>query len=419
MSSLIALCTFIPMKLAEMKKISVSSLILCLIIFDLSIGIAQYTCGNELIAQVQEQHLRKLNISPYGKLSNEQIVSRSSTIYIPVVVHILYRTENQNLNESVIRNQMDILNRAFSKRQSDNPVKLGDDLYTPGKADIRFCLATETPDGLPTNGIVRKRVTMEKIGTSFMDQSRIAAHYEIFGGSDAWDINRYMNIWICETGDIIGKSTIPGEPYHEEEEGVIINIDYLNNYPQRNLGLVIVHETGHYLGLYHLWGKKEGCEYDDYVDDTPLQEKPLYDCVYSESCGSPDMFFNYMNYTPESCWKIFTEGQVARMRSIIADYYPTFISNSSACSDSDMLSLPDIQVEISSHYINLRPGDSNQFLSGEIHLYDVRGKEIYHAQVQDAHSALIPTYLINPGIYFIRFSPENSKAYFSKKLFIH
>eukprot|EP01084_Bolivina_argentea_P075719 137224_1 len=83
-------------------------------------------------------------------------------------------------------------------------------------------------------------------------------------------------------------------------------------YPYGKLyGQTPVHELGHWLNLRHIWGDG-GCQYDDFVSDTPIDDGANSECPAeaTESCGTHDMFMNYMDYT--TCKTMFTEGQVER-----------------------------------------------------------------------------------------------------------
>jgi hypothetical protein len=80
-----------------------------------------------------------------------------------------------------------------------------------------------------------------------------------------------------------------------------------------------VHETGHWLGLKHLWGD-ENCG-DDGVDDTPKQASYTIGCPSNirVTCGNGpngDMYMNYMDFTSDACTNMFSKGQKTRMRAL-------------------------------------------------------------------------------------------------------
>jgi hypothetical protein len=82
-------------------------------------------------------------------------------------------------------------------------------------------------------------------------------------------------------------------------------------------GETLTHEAGHWLNLAHTFNG--GCsEPGDFVDDTPAMSVPTGGCpAGKDSC--PDMpgldpIHNYMDYSFDSCYTEFTDGQTQRMR---------------------------------------------------------------------------------------------------------
>ena len=105
--------------------------------------------------------------------------------------------------------------------------------------------------------------------------------------------------------------------------GSVGKVPGLNLKPQYNLGRSATHEMGHFFGVLHVWGDG-GCSVDDFVADTPNSDKDyLGNCNPSSffSCGSNDMYQNFLYYTDDACMNIFSAGQVSRME-IILQYAP-------------------------------------------------------------------------------------------------
>ncbi|MEO0899762.1 MAG: M43 family zinc metalloprotease [Bacteroidota bacterium] len=237
-------------------------------------------------------------------------------IIIPVVVHVVYNTPEQNLSEQQIYSQIKVLNQDY---QRTNP----DRFSTPevfrsvaSASNIEFKLATRDPDGNPTTGIVRTRTAKNAFYTS-----NNAIKFSNMGGSDTWPTDEYLNIWVGPLGlGVLGYAQFPGGP--KETDGVVINYKAFGTMgtvqAPFTLGRTATHEVGHWLNLKHISGDGP-CGVDDGVDDTPATDRQHYGCMegYS-SCGSLDMTSNFMDYSDDGCMNLFTKGQANRMRSLFA-----------------------------------------------------------------------------------------------------
>lgn len=262
-------------------------------------------------------------VSQQNQINTEGNRIESTSIKIPVVVHILYHTPDQKITDAVVQNQIKILNECFRRLNADT-------VNTPARfktlaadCEIEFKLATSDPQKRYTNGITRKYTPITEWAAK--DDMKYAAKL----GTDAWDTKSYLNIWVCKLDNVAGYSSVIGGP--AEKEGIVLDFSAFDinvNSASTNLGKTAVHEAGHWLGLKHLWGD-EFCG-DDGIADTPKQSGYNVGCPSAVliSCGNGpngDMFMNYMDFTNDECLNMFTLGQKARMLSL---FNPGAVRNS-------------------------------------------------------------------------------------------
>lgn len=244
--------------------------------------------------------------------------SQEQIITIPVVVHVVWKTQTEKINKTVVDSQIEVLNEDYRRQNSDavnTPTEFQDEAVD---TKIEFYLACKDPQGNSTTGITFTETTKDhfyKEGDS--------VKYSSLGGHDAWPSEDYLNIWVCDlAGTYLGYAQFPGGD--EETDGVVIDYQAFGTEPPAedpyDLGRTTTHEVGHWLNLYHLWGNG-GCVSDDYVNDTPMQSGSYYGLCPMHpqtSCNSHDMFMNYMDYTDDACMNLFTEGQKNRMRALFS-----------------------------------------------------------------------------------------------------
>ncbi|CAL2092319.1 conserved protein of unknown function precursor containing a T9SS type A C-terminal secretion signal [Tenacibaculum sp. 190524A02b] len=302
--------------------------ILLLLCFSMYVT-AQNKEGSCTTSTVMNDHFKKhpkeyqefLKFNEYSKnfgkqRSKTQARLASSTIIIPVVFHIYGRTQNgSTITDENIINSLKMVNEDFQGLNPDfdtvDPLFVG----RKSKTNILFKLAAIDPNGNPTTGIVDHAAS----GGQGNYNSPIVA-------ADAWDNYKYMNVYITEKIHDDGKdSTRSGIAWYPSKKDsdanlarVVYNGRYLKGNTDDEFASILTHEFGHWLNLLHTF--EGGCASltQDYVSDTPQEDKASSDdgCIVGATdCG--DSLINYENYmgydSAGGCAKMFTKGQTDRM----------------------------------------------------------------------------------------------------------
>lgn len=290
------------------------------------IPVLRRTCGTMSV------HQRLLEIHPEFRLRQTELEQATAMrmalgleamrkaavpITIPVVVHVVYNTPDENVSAAQIKSQIKALNSDYSAKNPDKTKVPEVWKGLVSKLGVKFSLASQDPGGKPTTGITRTKTTR----TSFLDTDNSVKSAST-GGANPWPSDRYLNIWVCTLADsILGYAQFPGGP--AATDGVVILNTAFGTMGSAqapfNLGRTATHEVGHWLNLRHIWGDTEDCSGSDLVSDTPNAAgpnfgKPKFPHV---SCGNGpngDMFVNYMDYVDDDSMFMFTMQQVVRMR---------------------------------------------------------------------------------------------------------
>lgn len=266
-----------------------------------------------------------------------QVAERSKTLRttaevltIPIIVHVIHNGEaigtGLNISAAQVQSQLDALNEDFRRKPGTagfNNSAVGADI------EIEFCLARLDPQGR----------TMAEPGIHRYNGRKTAWTRDEIENSlkpvTFWDPDKYYNVWVVadlksDATTLLGyaqfpiRSNLPGlsNTGTAATDGTVVwyrsfgRGSNFNLSPNNNLGRTLTHETGHWLGLRHIWG--DGACAEDFVADTPPADGPSRGCqVGRVSCGNVNMVQNYMDYSDDACFNIFTGGQKARMRTVM------------------------------------------------------------------------------------------------------
>jgi gliding motility-associated-like protein len=303
--------------------------VLCL--FLLSIFIAA-SAQQENRTCAQDQVMRQLfTHNPATKNRHEAIEKRmydvakrgapnrvaENVLTLSVVVHIVHQNGAENISDAQVLKGIQHLNEAYANQSYYHSANGTD-------TKIQFCLAQRDPNGNLTSGINRvvSRYTNTN-GVNDIDED-IALKNTI-----RWNPTCYINIWLVNSisGPVVGYAYLPSA-HGSQVDGIVAEAAYFGS--SNSNDVVIIHEMGHYLGLYHTF--QNGCSNadcardGDKVCDTPPDNSTAY-----LPCGTPmnscstdtqsgfstdqnDQKENYLDYGNWDCMNLFTAGQKDRMR---------------------------------------------------------------------------------------------------------
>ncbi len=255
---------------------------------------------------------------------NGVFVQKATVYYIPVVFHVLHNGGIENISDEQILGALSILNRDY--RLLNNDANNVNAAFTglPADVEIEFRLATKAPNGTCFSGITRTQSALSNDGSSGTAQvSAIISGNDVYNGQFPGD--EYLNFFIC--GEIGGAAGYTYTPSNFIGTSMANGIWVLHNYvgstgtSSNFTSRTLTHEVGHWLNLSHPWGPNNNpgnassCSSDDGVNDTP-NTVGVTSCNLSENtCGPLANVENYMDYS--YCSKMFTPGQVTRMRNAI------------------------------------------------------------------------------------------------------
>jgi hypothetical protein len=230
-------------------------------------------------------------------------IAPDSIIKIPVIFHILYSNDLQNISTDSILAELKNVQNDFLLLNRD--VNIVDSVFKNriGNAGINFFLADTIMQNQGEKGIIRLKVNNR---------------HQLYKKSKIINPERYLNVYI---GNISSDGFVNTNPWtFPADDAIHLNYRYVGSRYR-----LMTHETGHWLGLWHTY--EDGCSSNgDEVDDTPPQKKATdSDCetcppdATDQTCGNgPSNYNNFMDYS--GCRVMFTKGQVDKMHLTIRSY---------------------------------------------------------------------------------------------------
>lgn len=229
---------------------------------------------------------------------------------IPVWWHVIYQSSGVgNITNAAITAQMMVLNEDFRAMAGT----MGSNGYD---TMIQFKLA----------GITRT-INNGWFTDSEVDQSAY---------KQALNVNpdQFLNVYTNDARGYLGYAYYPQSSAGSWIDGIVLNYSTVGGRNNTTLwaynqGRTLVHEMGHYLGLYHTF-HNETCTNTysggDLIVDTNAEIIDHYGCSQTYTCGTSDPIHNYMNYTDDVCMYQFTREQANRAVCSLVNYRPNVYS---------------------------------------------------------------------------------------------
>ena len=374
-----------------------------------------------------------------AKLAAERSAASPPVYQIPVVVHIIHNTPEENLPWDVIDSQIARLNTDYRRLNADTTDTRSEFLPVAADVEIEFYLTGEDPNGDPHGGITRTQTNRVDFAIDIFGNGMDEMKQTSTGGVAAWDTDRFLNIWVCDlVGDnalfpILGyaypPASAPNWPANSEApssdfEGAVIHYEVFGDgnplsagqWSIADQGRTAVHEVGHYLGLRHIWGDAffDGCSADDGLDDTPNAAASAgQTCNFgSNSCTDtpvdhPDMIENYMDYAEESCMNMFTQDQADIMRAMLEGPRSGLLNDQPAPSSisQHMLGKLSVYPNPSNGVVTIASETGSQPVQFQV--VDVFGRVVSAKRLSGSSKTTVDLSGLEIGQYLIRMANQN------------
>ena len=243
---------------------------------------------------------------------------------IPTIVHILHEGEPYSvfphLSSEIAYQAIDSVNTWFED----------------SNASLELCIASVGPNGEAINGIVYHNVLTKFPGYDFSNNAQ--DYHSYVSGQTIIEPNEYLNIYVDNwTSGPSGFATLPTGPT------CWVRTNRFSDPTSKTL----IHEVGHWCGLFHTFSDGFNPTYDDCEDafteidcetqgDRVCDTPPTIQAFSCQPVCPGDVINSYMSYAPNQCRTLFTPGQVDRMHAQLETLRPDVINNNIACGNSDV-----------------------------------------------------------------------------------
>lgn len=281
-----------------------------------------------------DKYYQLRNLEKKSLVNSSRLLNCTGPFTIPVIVHIVH-SENitnsdanwsdNNLSEWQVYNYLNLVNTLLA---GANP-----------QMDIKLQPACRNNTGATTKAVVwhpNDDFTTIDMNPASGDDENMKNMYNNQSGSST-PTTQYLHIWVVDEiinstqynngNGIAGYATFPSSNGLATDGIVIENDFFIDPATNNNKALVMAHETGHYLGLFHTF--EGGCNSADLCTDTPPDNDQVgtSDCTPVNSCHLPsenpdenDLPDNIMDYSSTiTCLKKLTDCQYTRMHNALCD----------------------------------------------------------------------------------------------------
>jgi len=269
-------------------------------------------CGTKVPEIAADEDLAKSVNDCTFSLTNIQNEYWPGSAYVAKIwFHVIYQSNGTgNVSDAAIRAQVKVLSE-----------------------DYRATAGTMGSQGFDTNiQFELAGITRTQNDAWFTDSAADEAAYKQALNKDP---SKFINVYTNDASGYLGYAYFPqGGTAGQYFDGIVMNYQTIggrnNGFSTYDQGRTLVHEMGHYMGLYHTFQDGSTCNNSytggDLIVDTPAESEAHFGCAQTNTCNSADPIHNYMDYTDDICMYKFSQEQGNRAVCGLVNYRPGIYS---------------------------------------------------------------------------------------------